>query len=196
MEYKGLCYRGMGDFATTSWLLFGFLHLIFAAVAAGLRFGLWRFDEKPPLAWVFETLGIKNGLGFLDEVVEGFEASIDAGKSHVGHLVEATEPLGDQFADGLAGDFLVVALVDLLFHLIRDALQLFELNGPFVAGALQAGEDFLAIEGHSRAVFFDDSQADVLFDAFVGGEALFAIEASPPAANGPIPFSCARIDHF
>src|SRR6266568_4269343 len=183
----------MGCFATTGWLLFGFVDLVFATVAVG---GLGCFEEEAALAGIFEALGVEDGLGFLDQIVEGFEASIDAGEAHVGHLIEAAEALGDQLADDLAGDFLVVVAVDVFFNFIHEAFELFEFDGAFVAGAFEAGEQFLPVEGDSSSIFFNDRQADVFLDAFVGGEALFAMEAEAAAADGPIPFSGARIDHL
>jgi uncharacterized protein involved in tellurium resistance len=107
----------MGDFATTRWLDFGLVDLSLAAV---LRDGLlWRLDEEPALAGIFKSAGIDHGLGLLNKVVEGLESSIDAGEAHVGHLIEAAEALGDQFADDLAGDFLVVVAIDLVFDFVR-----------------------------------------------------------------------------
>src|SRR5882724_5124301 len=186
----------MGDFATTTWLLFSILHLTLASIAAGGVGVLGRFEEKAALAGIFETLGVEDGLGFLDQIVQGFESAIDAGEAHVGHLIEPAEALGDQFADDLAGNFLVIVAVDIFFDFIHEALDLLEFNRAFVAGTFEAGEHFLPVEGDAGAVFFDHRQTDVFFDAFVGGEALFTVEAKSAATDSPIPFSGARIDHF
>src|SRR5438876_6038032 len=109
----------MGDFATTTWLLLGILHRGFAAVFGGGRRGL---EEEPALGGIFEAFGIENGLGFLNQIVEGFESFVDTGEAHVGHLIEAAEALGDQLADDLAGNFLVIAALDFLFDFIRNPL--------------------------------------------------------------------------
>src|SRR5213080_1594275 len=112
----------MGDFATTSWLLFGILHLIFAAVAAGGLRGRGGFNKKAALGGIFKAFGVEDSLGLLNQVVEGFESSVDAGEADIGHLIEAAEALDDQFADALAGDFLVEAAMDLFFDFIHDLL--------------------------------------------------------------------------
>jgi hypothetical protein len=73
---------------------------------------------------------------------------------------------------------------------------LFELDGALIGGAFEAGEEFLAVEGDAGAVFFDDGEADVFFDAFVGGESLAAGEAAAATADGAATFAGARVDDF
>src|SRR5205823_10404382 len=82
------------------------------SVSYGVSFALRRAPPGSTLfpyttlfrSGIFEAFGVENGLGLLNQIVEGFESFVDAGEAHVGHLIEAAEALGDQLADHLAGN--------------------------------------------------------------------------------------------
>src|SRR2546423_516047 len=73
----------------------------------------------------------------------------------------------------------------LVLDLVGDPQDLALRHRPLKTRPLQAGENLLPVPGDPPPVLLDDGQPDVLFNAFVGGEPLLAIEALPPPPDRP-----------
>ena len=84
---------------------------------------------------------------------------------------------------------------DEAFSLVDDLLQLADGYRALFAGPQQSVQDFLAVEFFAATVFLDHHVRDFV-DAFVGGEALFALQALAAAADGIRFFALARVDDF
>src|SRR5690606_24019624 len=161
-----------------------------------VRLDPWPGDEEIALAGVGGEALIDDALHFAEEFVHGGELAVDAGEAHVGDLVELAQAAHDRLADPGDGHFLLEDALRLVLHLLGQALEGGLGHGTLVAGALEAGDDLLAIPRHAPAVLLDDREFHALLDAFVGGEAFLAAQALPAASNGGAGVGAARINHL
>lgn len=145
---------------------------------------------------VLKSLGVDDGLGFVDQFFQRFELAVDAGKSHISHLIDASQPLGHGFADGGAGRFAIVLAENLFLYFVDNPPKFAFRHRPFETGAFEAGINLVSIPRQAPAVAFDDGEFLGFLDALVGGKALPAIQAFPPPTNGRSAFAGARIDHL
>ena len=77
----------------------------------------------------------------------------------------------------------------------NDAPMLISGDGPLFAGALDAAQHFAAVEALAGTVLLDDHHGQALH-RLVGGEALFAGQALPAAADAAALIGMAGIHHL
>src|SRR5204862_4666827 len=80
-------------------------------------------------------------------------------------------------------------------HAIGDGVERRHAHRTLLAGFQQSGHELLALEPLARAVFLHDHVRN-LVDAFVAREALAAVEAFAPPADGFAFLRLARVDDF
>src|SRR5205807_2448725 len=103
-------------------------------------------------------------------------------KTDVRDLIDQLEAVHDQFAD-LAGGALALRRINhVLLHLIDNLLHFPHGDWTLFAGPQHSSQYFLAFELLSPAVLFHHHVRN-LVDSFIGGEALFALQALAAAAN-------------
>src|SRR5205807_5481277 len=101
----------------------------------------------------------------------------------------------DQFTD-LAGGALALRRINyVLLHLIDNLLHFSHGDWALFAGAQHSSQYFLALELLPPAALFHHHIRN-LVDSFIGGEALFALQALAATANGFALFALARVHYF
>src|ERR1051325_1812753 len=152
----------------------------------------WNTRESL-LRWIIASF--LQFLHCIDEVSRLVKPPIDAGKPHVGHLVEVAQALHHTLADRHARHLVFVARRDLVGDAVHDFLNGLMADGPLLARALDAVEELFAREQLAAAVALDDHQPRV-FDLFVGREAKTAAQAFAPTADGRPLLRTPGVDDF
>ena len=122
---------------------------------------------------------------FIHEGTDILELAVDRRKADVGDRIKAVDALDHQLADFGTGDFLLLAVKDLLLDLIHNALDLVDTDRTLVAGAQDSSLDLLTVIGFAVVVFFDNDHGDRLY-FFIGRKPSFAGIAYSASADGVI----------
>ena len=101
----------------------------------------------------------------------------------VSDLVDSAKPLHNHFADTLGRDLLLERVVDLLFDILDEFVDLGKGNGPLFARFYNAVFDLVRVESLPRPVVFDDEHGG-RFDCFIRCEAPAALHTLAPSAYG------------
>src|SRR5262245_55306270 len=128
------------------------------------------------------------------ELARVLEVPVDRGEAHVGHFVQGSELRHHGFTDRVAPHFAHAERLQPALHAVHHRFQRVGGDGSLLGRAAQAAPQLGAIEGLAPPVALDDVEGPEL-DLLVGGEALIAGQALPPAANGAPFLGRARIDH-
>src|SRR5215469_10502705 len=123
------------------------------------------------------------------------EIAVDGGKADARDFVDLLQSLHDHLSD-LGSRSLAVRRIDhVLLNVVHDLLHGAHGNRTLLAGAQKPGEDLLTLKLFPTPVFLDHHVGN-LVDALVGGEALFALQALAPAADGSAFPVLARVHDF
>src|SRR5271154_1616091 len=136
------------------------------------------------------------GLQFVDftDKLGGFlESPIHAGKTDVGHFVNVAQRFHDAFANGHSRDFAIIFDDNFVHDGFDQIFDGFGADGTFLAGFLEAGEEFFPGELLAAAIALYDHQA-LIFNFFIGGEAMIALQTLAAAANSRAFAGSPRID--
>jgi hypothetical protein len=114
------------------------------------------------------------------------EAFVDRGKADVSDFVQAFKFAHDQFADLARVYFAFAAGTQLFFDAMNGGVHCFCRDRALAQSELQAGAQLGGVEFGAAAIFLDDDRHGQ-FDAFIGRKTLFALGATPAAANA-VPF--------
>jgi hypothetical protein len=152
--------------------------------------------EQLSLIRVFIPSGVDDGLGFVHQLLDGLEPFVNAGEADEGHLIDIPQFFGNEFTDEFAGHFAVVGFENLVLDLIPDASQIRHGNRAFETSPFQASDDFFTVPRLTAAVSFDNGQANLPLNSFVGGEALAAAKALPPSSNRLAGVARPRVNHL
>src|SRR5690606_38241113 len=106
------------------------------------------------------------------------------------------ESLGDRPADLDALDLPVICAHQFLLDLFDELLQGLGADRPLETCLLQAGQRFLAVVRHARAVLLDHRQFLLMLDMLIGREPLAAVHAFATTTNRPAVVRGARVDHL
>src|SRR5712671_4287418 len=113
------------------------------------------------------------------ELAQVLERAVHGGEADVRHLVEPGKLAHHRLADEARGHFLFAELLEPTLDAVDDRLDLLGGDGPLLAGKLDAGDHFVAIEVLAAAVLLHHHREDLLHP-FVGGEAPLAAQAFAP----------------
>ena len=116
------------------------------------------------------------------EVVDVFEASVDARKADVGHLVELLELSHHQLADAAGDHFTLPKVQQFFFDALDGAVDLVGAHGPLAQCQVERAQQLAAVVFNAPAVLLHDGR-EVHFRPLVGGEALVARAALAAAAD-------------
>src|SRR5690606_16723922 len=125
------------------------------------------------------------------EVLERFEAAVDAGEAQVGDFVELAQRLEDREADLVARHLGDAARADLVLHGLRQFRHVVGVDRPPLAGLHDAVGDLVATEGLGGPAALDHGENGLLD----GGEPLLALLADATAADDLAVLGLAGVDH-
>ena len=111
---------------------------------------------------------------------------VNRSKPHIGHLVHLPQLLHDLLPHHVGGDLPLQAVLEILLDLVGHPLQLRHGDRPLLAGPEHTPQHLVPVEALPAPVLFNDHQGQRLHH-LVGGKALFAPQAFPPAADA-LPF--------
>jgi hypothetical protein len=103
-------------------------------------------------------------------------------KLQIGPAVQSAEAFEAALADPL-GPQLAAGVPELGLDALDDQIQVPWIDVALVGRPDQTGAELLAVERQPRPVALDHLE-DVRNGAFIGGEAVAALRAAPPAADG------------
>ena len=126
------------------------------------------------------SLAVDEVLNFGEELRGVAEAAEDGGIAEECDFIELLEFAHDFVADDGCGDFALIFALDFLHDVIHQQLNLRCGNGALDDGVGHGGHQFFAREVFASSVALEDNQR-WLDDFFVGGEAVAAFGAHPPA---------------
>lgn len=129
------------------------------------------------------------------EFINVFKAAVDAGKAHVGNLVQFFEFAHHEFADAGALDFAQAQIQEFFFYALDGAIDLLGAYRPFAQGQVHGSKQFGPLEFDAAAVFLDDGRK-IDVRPLVGGEAFVASAALAPAADEVPIFRNPRLHHL
>ena len=110
------------------------------------------------------------------------ELAVDGSESDISDLIQGAQGVHHHFPDVVGGDFLLHAVVGELLNLGDNRVNLLCSNRALVAGVDDAFADFVRIKQFAGLVLLDDKELNRLH-LFIGGEALAAGNALPPAPD-------------
>ncbi len=93
------------------------------------------------------------------EVVGGAEVLVDRGEAHEGDVVEVLEPVHDELADLVGGDFLFAQAFELADDARDHALDALGLDGALAQRRVDRAGELVAIEGDLAARLLDHGRA-------------------------------------
>ena len=106
----------------------------------------------------FDLIAIQDRLYALDEIVDVLELAIDAGKSNVRDVVKFDQLFHDHFADLLAGDLAIGAvLLNVFDHNSNHSGDFGSRNGTLPTSSLNSTADFFRLKDFARVIFFDNA---------------------------------------
>src|SRR5580704_808937 len=165
------------------------------------RFTHHFFDSFHRQLTVFLYLHFDWFLGFyqvsqlVHEFFDIFEIQVDRGETDIGYLVVAPQAIHDELTEFAGLALALLRLDDEGFGFIDDLLEFADGDGPLLAGAQQAVENFLAVELFAAAVFLDHHVRDFV-DTLVGGKPLAALQAFAASADGFRLLALAGVDYL
>src|SRR5437667_4766627 len=119
----------------------------------------------------------------MDEIGGLLEPAIDAGETHVSHLVNLAQAVHDQLADDLRGYFAFVLVGGFVDDSLGQVLDDLVADRAFLAGFLDAGQEFFPSQLFAAAIAFKHHQSRAL-DLLVSCESKGASATLAAAANG------------
>ena len=135
---------------------------------------------------------------FVDQRIEiaGLaKIAIDRGEAYISDAVERAKTFHDEFADPATCNFAVALTLKLAHDSIHHPLDAIRLNRTLAQGDFERAHEFIAIERHPPAGFFQDHQFAQLH-ALERRETAAAIGTDPAAANGRRIAGRARVLHL
>lgn len=138
---------------------------------------------------------LSQGFEFVHELINVLELAVDRREPDIGNLVELVQLLHDFFADDPTFNFTFAHLLDPLLDAIRDVLDRGRADGSFLAGFLEAGQDFRAVERLAPPVFLHDYREN-FFNPLVGRIAAFTAETLAAPSNDLAFLGHTRVHHL
>src|SRR6266700_3542521 len=119
----------------------------------------------------------------MDEIGGLLEPAIDAGETHVSHFVNLAQAVHDQLADDLSGHFAFILVGGFIDDSFDQVLNDLGADRAFLAGFLDAGQEFFPSQLFAAAITFKHHQSRAL-DLLISCESKGASAALAAAANG------------
>ena len=143
-------------------------------LASGIPAGFFRFPADIFLLEQFPE--------FLHESTDILKFTVYRGKADIGDRIQAVDALDHQLSDLGAGDFLFLAVKNLLFNLIDNTLDLVYADRAFVAGSEDPTLDLGPVIGLSVVVLFDHDHGDRL-NLLISRESALARITNPSSTD-------------
>ena len=128
------------------------------------------------------------------EGLDVLKLAIDGGKTDVGHVVDVHQLLHHVLADLVGGHLALQAVLDLGLDIVHRLLQAIQGDRTLLAGAQQAAEHLVPIEGLAGLILLHHHDGEILHH-LIGGKALAATNTLAATADTAILVGRTGIDH-